>query len=217
MRATLGYGNRQLAIAAALVVSACSGQSATDEAAGETAPPSESRVAAKQVVEPLPGEVPGPDLDAVLTLTPDCQLGEPLASIFRQMTTIDPRTYESSAGRPIRVPGFADPIPPTFHRTVTGTDHGEEREVVADLPLAGLWNGLRVARLRSDYFEESDVSSQEVHFREAPERVREVLNRSGFQLPAVGHGRVLNPEAVVETSIGVDPISGGAVLACRTG
>jgi hypothetical protein len=212
----MSHVDRHFAIAAAVALGACSGQSAADESANQT-PPSETRAAAKQVAEPLQGEVPGPDLGAALTLGPDCQLGEPLASIFRQMTTIDPRTYESSAGRPIRVSGFADPIPPTFHRTVIGTDHGEEREVVADLPLSGLWHGLRVARLRSNYFEESDVASQEVHFLESPERVREVFNRIGFRLPDIGHARALNPEDLVQTSIGVDPIAGGASLACKTG
>ena len=174
-------------------------------------------IAAALLVTPPAAAVAEADLDAVLALTPDCRIGEPLASIFRQMTVIDPETFESRQGRPIRIPGRDEPVAPTFGRTVTPLDHGAEIEVVASLPLTGRWHGLRVAGLRLSYIEESDVSAREILFREPAERVRRRLNRNGFGLPPIGEVSAVDPGEGIETLIGVDRTPSGSALQCATG
>lgn len=157
------------------------------------------------------------DLEAVLALTPDCRFGEPLASIFQQMTVIDPESFESRQGRPIRIPGRDEPLAPSFRRTVTPLKHGAEIEVVASLPLTGRWRGLRVAGLRLRYVEESDVSAREILFREPAKRVRRRLNRTGFALAATGEVRPVDSGEGIEMLIGVDRSEAGSTLQCATG
>jgi hypothetical protein len=210
------YGSRQIGVVAALALAACGDRSAGEESA--PAPSSEARAVAKPAggTPPAPAP-PGPDLDAVLALTPDCRFGEPLASIFGRMTIIDPRTGESRRGNPIEVPGFAEPIRPTFERAVIGTDHGEEKHVSAELAIPGSWQGMRVSELRLFYLEESHVSSREVRFLEPPERVLDLLNRRGFALGAIGHGRSTDDGQLIDTRISLDRDPGGALLRCSTG
>ena len=214
---TIKYGGRRLGIAATLALAACADRSGNDESAAPAQPP-EARAAAKPAAEIPPAPtMPGPDLDAVLALTPDCQFGEPLASIFARMTIIDPRTGESRPGNPIEVPGFAEPLIPTFERAVIGTDHGEEKPVTAELAIPGIWRGLRIAALHLFYLEESDVSSREVLFLEPPERVLDLLNRRGFALGVLGQGRRVDDGQLIETWISVDHDPRGARLRCATG
>lgn len=204
------------ALAAALAVAACAEDGRSDGSPPQ-APPAEARADAKQAAAPPRAEVSAPDLEAVLALSPDCVLGEPLASIFQQMTVIDPETFESRQGEAIRIAGLARPLQPTFRRTVTALDHGAEVEVVAELPLNGRWRGLRVAGFRLNYIEESDVSAREIRFDEPAGRVRQVLNRHGFALPATGQVRSVDPGDGVESLIGVDADGSGSSLQCATG
>ncbi len=206
-----------IGVAAALGLAACADRNSANESAKQ-APPSAARAVAKPDGETPPAVAPfGPDLDAVLALTPDCRFGEPLASIFGRMAVIDPRTGESRRGDPIAVPGFAEPIRPTFERAVIGTDHGEEKQVTAELAIPGSWQGLRVAGLRLFYLEESDVSSREVRFLEPPDRVLALLNRRGFALGTIGHGRRTDDGQLIETWISLNDDPGGALLRCATG
>ena len=163
-------------------------------------------------------ESAGPvDLGPILAFSSQCEIGEPLASIFAAMVKVDPETWEVSAGDPVSVPGFDRPIATIFKRTVSPPGQRDgERHVVAGLPLRGTWHGLRVMGLVLDFYEESDVSSREIHFEESPERVRETLGAAGFDLPPVGEYREMEGEGMAP-SIGVDRDGSGAALICTTG
>lgn len=163
-------------------------------------------------------ESAGPvDLGSILAFSSQCEIGEPLAAIFTAMVKIDQETWEASAGDPVSVPGFDRPIATTFKRTISPSGQRDgERHVVAGLPLSGIWHGLRVNGLRLDFYEESDVSSREIHFEEPPERVREALGAAGFDLSPVGAYREMEGEGMVP-SIGVDRDGSGAALICTTG
>lgn len=158
------------------------------------------------------------DLGEALALdrVADCARSPALASVLDQMVRVDPQTFESRRGGPINVPGHAQAIVPTFERTREIEGNADIRAVVADLDLQGRWHGLAVAGLRRSFYEESDVGAFQVRFAEPPERVREVLNRNGFRLPAVGELREIDEEGIT-TSLGIERTEGGAALTCTTG
>jgi hypothetical protein len=156
------------------------------------------------------------DLGPVLAFSGECDIDEPLASIFTAMVKLDPQTWEASAGDPVPVPGFERPIAPTFERTVAPLPNGSERHVIAGLPLTGTWHGLRVVGLKLDFFEESDVSSRQILFEQPAEPVRDALRAAGFDLPPVGDFREMEGEGMLP-SIGVDREGSGAALICTTG
>jgi len=146
----------------------------------------------------------------------ECARSPALASIIEQMVRVDPETFESRRGGPIRVPGHAQPLIPTFERTREIDGRADIRAVAADLDFAGRWHGLAVAGLTRSFYEESDASAFQVRFAEPPERVRETLIRHGFRLPPVGEMREFDDEGL-STYIGIERIEGGAGLTCATG
>ena len=188
------------------------------EAAGERAPaPANSANASTSTQPAAPQPV---DLGAALDLDRlrDCERGNVLDSILERMVRTDPETFESRRGGPIEVPGFDRPLVPTFERNRETGGGADIREVIAELDVAGVWHGLRVTGLRRSFYEESDASAIEVLFAEPPERVRDILSRQGFRLPAVGESREVDPEALgMSVIIGVGRTEGGASLTCATG
>ena len=157
------------------------------------------------------------DLDAVLRfrVPAECEMDEPLSTIVESMARIDPETYEAEPPPPISVPGFDAPIEPRFERVRRVEGVGDERTVTIDLDIPGRWHGLQVLRLHRVFVEESDSSSVEVHFAEPPQRVRTVLNRTGFRLRRVGEWREANSEFGM--SVAVLPIEEGSALSCVIG
>ena len=100
-----------LAIAAALLVlpTGCGNE--------QSSPPPPPQAAQ---APPAPPARPEPvDLGRALGLDSlaDCARSPALASILERMVRSDPETFESRRGGPIRVPGYARPLIPTFERT----------------------------------------------------------------------------------------------------
>ena len=131
---------------------------------------------------PVPPSRPraGPvDLGPVLAFSSQCEVGEPLASIFMAMVKVDPETWEASAGDPVSVPGFDRPIATTFKRTVSPPGQRDgERHVVAGLPLRGTLARAAGHRVSCSISTRRAMSrAVEIHFAEPPERVRETLSR----------------------------------------
>ena len=189
--------------------------------AQEPAAPVRTESAAQRAQDeaaPVPRPDEPVDLGAALNLDrlADCARSPALASVLDRMVRIDPETFESRRGGPIRVSGYERPIVPTFERTREREGNADIRAVVADLDLPGRWHGLSVTGLRRSFYEESDVGAFQVRFTEPPERVRATLNRHGFRLPPIGEVRELQEEGAAVT-IGVEPAEGGAGLTCATG
>ena len=156
------------------------------------------------------------DLAPIIALSPDCDLGEPLSTIFGRMVVFDPVTSQASPGAPIAVPGAPAPLAPTFERNVEPLDHGASRHVVARIALEGRWHGLRVTGLQLDFYEQSDVAGRQIRFADPAEQVRETLVAAGFSLPPVGAFEEVAGEGMMP-SIGVESLEGGAALTCTTG
>ena len=147
----------------------------------------------------------------------ECEMGETLESIVESMARTNPETFEGEPPPPISVPGFAEPIAPRFERKRTVEGNADIREVRVDLPLPGVWHGLRVLRLRRFYTEESDHSAVEIDFAEPADRVRSSLNAAGFQLRPVGEWRSADPQAEVGRHIAVVHAEDGSTLSCSIG
>lgn len=159
------------------------------------------------------------DLGTVLAFSDpsSCGMAPRLEMIFGQMSPVDDGRQGVSAGKPIAVSGFANPLVPTIRITRdVAADHKSIR-VIADLAVPGIWYGLRVSRLRSDFILQSDVGEDQIRFLEEPSKVREILNQHGFKLPPVGEGRptTTDSEGVV-VQIGLKAVDGGTALACWT-
>lgn len=181
-------------------------------------PVSNQHVAAAQPKAPRPAEPQPVDLGAILALDrlADCARSPALNAVLDQMVRTDPRTFESHRGGPITVAGYRRPITPTFERTREVDGNADIRSVVAELDLPGRWHALAVIGLRRSFYEESDVGAFQVRLAEPPARVRDVLNRHGFRLPAIGEVRELQEEgAAVMLSVEAD--GNGAGLTCSTG
>ncbi|HST37300.1 MAG TPA: hypothetical protein VLK25_11805 [Allosphingosinicella sp.] len=177
---------------------------------------SESIQAKQEARASAPSESVDLGIALALDRLADCARSPALASVLDQMVRVDPQTFESRRGGPIRVPGYAQALVPTFERTREIEGNADIRAVVADLELAGRWHGLGVTGLRRSFYEESDVGAFQVRFAETPERVREVLDRQGFRLPPVGALREIDEEGMT-TSLGIERSDGGAALTCTTG
>jgi hypothetical protein len=134
-----------------------------------------------------------------------CKDNETLASIFETLLKWNPASPET--GRAVQVPGFPQPIMPTQLRTTSAVETSNE----TILPLHGEWHGLKVTALAVDADEASDNISNEIRFSDSPARVRAVLNRHGFDLPAPGEFRRTNPEF---GSIMILEVEGGSALSC---
>ena len=147
-----------------------------------------------------------------------CEMGETLESIVGSMIRINPETYEGEPPPPVSVPGFAEPIATRFERTRIVEGAADIRTVQVELPLPGVWHGLRVLRLRRVFTEESDHSEVEIDFAEPADRVRSSLNAVGFQLRPVGEWRSIDAESDAEpgVSIRVARAEEGSTLSCAT-
>ncbi|MGZ8281651.1 MAG: hypothetical protein ACXWUN_01720 [Allosphingosinicella sp.] len=157
-----------------------------------------------------------PDLASILVFSPECELGEPLLSIFDRLVVFDPQTSEASRGGPLAVPGFEAAVVPTFEREIEPLEPGGHlRHITAGLALRGTWHGLRVSGLQFDFYEESDVGGRQIRFAEPPERVREVLVGQGFDLLPVGEFREIEGDGM-RPSIGIERTPDGAALTCTS-
>lgn len=161
------------------------------------------------------GEVKGAERDLGMVLVfsnpADCRTGEPLTRIVRELNRHDPGPYPDRAAAPIRVAGYAGPLRPRIARRFAVGRDAMGFVHYAILDLRGRWHGLRVAGLRSGTGE-SDLA---VHFAEPADRVREVLVRNGFNLPAAGQWR--QPDYTTDNPtplIGIVAEDGGATLYC---
>jgi hypothetical protein len=159
------------------------------------------------------------DLDPVLRFSAParCELAPPFAALVESLAQIDPATFEARSPAAVAVPGYDRPIVPRFERTRVTDAASDVRNVTVDLATPGRWHGLRVLGLRRSFVEEGDSSSVEIRFAGRPERIRQVLNRLGFRVPAVGRGRVIDPEQELTAEIRVERIAGGAALVCAVG
>jgi hypothetical protein len=167
---------------------------------------------------PAPRAPEPADLGALLGLEglSDCSRSNALAAVLEQMVRIDPTTFESMRGGPIRVQGHERPLTPTFERTREIEGNADIRSVVADLDLSGRWHGLALTGLRRSFYEESDVGAFQLRFAEPPDRVRDVLTGHGFRLAPVGQVREIDAEGIT-TSLGIERDGDGAALTCTTG
>lgn len=182
-------------------------------------PPAPAVPPQKQIAKAPAPRAPEPvDLGALLGLQSlaDCSRSDALASILAQMVRVDPTTFESRRGGPIRVPGHERPLVPTFERTREIDGNADIRAVVADLDLSGRWHGLELTGLRRSFYEESDVGGFQLRFAESPERVRDVLIGHGFRLASVGEVREIYEEGLT-TSLEIERDGDGAALTCTTG
>lgn len=176
--------------------------------------PARTRQAIQFKAKPSPKSVENPlaDLKSVISFDSpaDCELGKPLKRITEGMWRYDETAGKIVGGSARVVPGIGL-VRPRFTRTVR-SEGGAEFE--ASLPVRGLWHGLEVSRIVDEGVEESDVGSFQIRFLETPERVREVLNKQGFELSPVGQYRELDPGAGLSGSIWVKKVPGGAMLGC---
>lgn len=160
------------------------------------------------------------DLGAALTFSDpgSCEMAPSLEKIFSQMARIDPDTSVASQGRPIHVDGFQNSILPSFEMKRDVTPDHKTIRVIANLDVPGIWHGLKVSRLRSEFVLQSDVDERQIRFLEDPAKVRQTLNQFGFRLPLVGQSRLTttDPETVVVVHIGLKAVGGGTALACWT-
>ena len=160
------------------------------------------------------------DLGAALAFSDpgSCEMAPSLEKIFSQMARIDPDTSAASQGRPIHVDGYQKSILPSFEMKRDVTPDHKTIRVIANLSVPGIWHGLKVSSLRSDFVLQSDVDERQIRFLEDPAKVRQTLNQFGFRLPPVGQSRptTTDPETVVVVQIGLKAVGGGTALACWT-
>ena len=75
------------------------------------------------------------------------------------------------------------------------------------------WRGLRLVAVQYYQGIESGPSNFSLLFADSPERVREVWNERGWNLPPVGETRVLEDEVIV-TAVGVEEDGQRAAVTC---
>jgi hypothetical protein len=75
------------------------------------------------------------------------------------------------------------------------------------------WHGLRLVEVRALNGVESGPSNLSLVFADSPERVREVWNARGWNLPLVGEQRVIDDEGV-RVAVGIEADGALAVVTC---
>jgi len=164
--------------------------------------------------EPLPPPLPVLDDTIVFTNPADCTMSRATEELFEGLITFQKPDYVGMRGPAVRLRGFTDPLIPTFSRTVDTSENRNVRDNEATLATVGLWNGLRVSKIRVRYMEESSFWEHQIRFLEPPAKVRSTLNNKGFKLPAVGEFREYTEGGVVSEAIGVEALPGGSALTC---
>jgi len=156
------------------------------------------------------------DLDPVLRFRAPatCDMSESLQAMVGAMVHFDPASGEVRSPPPVAVPGLAQPLVPRFERNPV---HGaaDTVQVTVTLPLRGRWHGLRVTGLIRTFLDEADEDLLEIEFADPAARVRAVLNRAGFRLPAVGRWRTI--DAGEGLYMALHRHGSGATLICSLG
>ena len=75
------------------------------------------------------------------------------------------------------------------------------------------WHGLRLAEVRSLHGIESGPFNLSLVFADSPERVREVWNARGWNLPPAGEVRVIDDE-LISTAVGIEMNGELAAVTC---
>jgi hypothetical protein len=105
--------------------------------------------------------------------------------------------------------GNADPtIDQPLYNAVSGTA-SHVLQLGREVP----WHGLRLVGVRSYHGIESGPSNLSLVFADSAERVREVWNERGWNLPPVGETRVMEDEAIL-TAVGVVSDGQHAAVTC---
>lgn len=144
-----------------------------------------------------------------------CDMGGSLQAVVNAMVNFDYAANETRAPPPVAVPGLAVPLVAHFERTHPVKETPDLVQVSVSLPLRGRWHGLRVTGLVRNFVEEADDDVLEIEFADPPARVRAVLNRAGFQLPAIGRWRTIDAgEGLYMT---IYRHGSGATLICSLG
>lgn len=158
-------------------------------------------------------EAGGRDLTALLAFNDPakCVSGEALRTLIGEMAG---RQAEGTPA-PIELPGTDEQLTPGIRNmSVEGSRTGA---VVAQLPLAGTWQGLRVTALRTVSWPGTDVRVMQLRFNATPDQARHILNEQRFDLPAVGETRRAALDGNKVALLGVEEVPGGAALTCVTG
>lgn len=158
-------------------------------------------VVAAAVLAPVPAsaeEVMPPFSLADVDFAADCR---PNAAFERLLTVL-----LGSAGRPaVGEGGVSDE--PLYNAVSGATLH------VLMLSNDAPWNGLRLAGVRLSQGVESGPFNLSLVFADSAERVREVWNARGWNLPPVGETRVLQDDGIVP-AVGVNSDGQHAAVTC---
>jgi hypothetical protein len=165
---------------------------------------------------PVPSQPTVPNLDEVLQfkVPSNCEMTGATEKLFQNLIIFDPPEYVGRRGPSVNVAGFEKPLVPSFSREVDTGEGRNVRDNEATLATAGTWHGLNVSKIRVRKMEQSSFWEHQIRFLEPASRVREELNKLGFQLPTVGKFREFTGPDVVSAAIGVEEIPGGSALYC---
>ena len=128
--------------------------------------------------------------------SPEC---EPSA-MFEQMLMVDQGVHVDVAEQLLE------------ERKITDLVAGDASHVVRFDNALG-WHGLRLVELRFEHGFERGPANYTMVFADSPERVREVWNTRGWNLPPVGEKRVIDDEVIV-TAVGIVADGEFAAVTC---
>jgi hypothetical protein len=147
---------------------------------------------------PAAGQDPQPFSLAEVDFSPNC---DPNAAFERLMVLLLPG---SATGADSAQPAFDEPL---YNAAAGAVMH------VLDLEHEAPWHGLRLVGVRYYHGIESGPSNHSLVFADNPERVREVWNARGWNLPPAGETRVIEDEEIL-TAIGIEADGRGAAVTC---
>ena len=168
---------------------------------------------AKDVDEEANEDASGRDLTTLLAFNDPakCISGENLRALIGEMAGRQPGGTSS----PIEVAGTDERLLPGVRSmSVEGSRTGA---VVAQLPLDGTWQGLRVTALRTVSWPGTEIRTMQLRFNATPDQARRILNEQRFELPPVGETRRAALDGNQVALLGVEEVPGGAALTCVTG
>ena len=140
-----------------------------------------------------------------------CVSGEALRTLVGEMAARQP----GGTPAPVEVPGTDERLSPGVRNmSVEGSRTGA---VVAQLPLDGTWQGLRVTALRTVSWPGTEIRTMQLRFNATPDQARRILNEQRFELPPVGETRRAALDGNRVALLGVEDVPGGAALTCVTG
>lgn len=170
-----------------------------------------------EVVDPVAAKIgPAASLDDLFVMTNPyaCEMSDKMFAIFRRLVRMDETTWQASQGPAVRMPGSERPITPTFSRNRETGDGYDAREVLATLPLAATWMGLRVKEIQYSFFEQSSNYEYRILFDESASKSILVLNRHGFRLKGIGVANEFHPEAAASYGVVLYDTGAGSTLVC---